>query len=124
MNSFAQAMKSKYLDKIAYIRKLPSGKYRVFSEKGKNLGTFDSHDAAAKHLGEIEFFKHKHASKEEPETYSSTLRRLNKEGDDHATKCFLSAFKNAFDKLVLDGDTEPAEKALPIAQFILAREYE
>ncbi len=28
--------------KCAYIKKLPNGKYRVFSEKGKNLGTYPS----------------------------------------------------------------------------------
>jgi hypothetical protein len=124
MKAFAETMTIKYLIKEAYIRKLPNGKYRVYSQKGKNLGTFNNHEAASKHLGEVEYFKHKNASKDEQETYSSILRRLNKEGDDSATKCFLTAFKNAFDKLVLEGDTEPAEKALPIAQFVLAREYE
>jgi hypothetical protein len=32
-------------------------KYRLLSHKGKNLGTFDSHSAAAKHEGEVEYFK-------------------------------------------------------------------
>ena len=46
------------------IRKLPSGKYRLYSRKinpktGKrrNLGTFDSRAAAEKHEREIQFFK-------------------------------------------------------------------
>lgn len=46
------------------IRKLPSGKYRLYSRKknpktGKrrNLGTFDSREAAEKHEREIQFFK-------------------------------------------------------------------
>jgi hypothetical protein len=126
MNLFAAAMHSKYLAKTAYIRKLPSGKYRVYSQKGKNLGTFDTHEKAAKHLGEVEYFKHKddNSAKDEPETYSSILRALNKDGDEQATKCFLTAFKDAFDQLVLSGEDEPAEKALPIAQFILARWHE
>lgn len=34
-------------------------KFIIFSEKGKRLGTFDSHDAAIKRLRQIEFFKHK-----------------------------------------------------------------
>lgn len=34
--------------KLAYIRKLPNGKYRVFSEKGKNMGTYTSMSAAKK----------------------------------------------------------------------------
>lgn len=122
MNDFAEAMKSKHFLKEAYIRKLPNGKYRVLSEKGKNLGTFDSHDKAAKHLGEVEYFKHKDDNKAyEQETYSSILRRLNKEGNEEITSCFLTAFKEAFDLFVLSGEDEPAEKALPIASFVLAR---
>jgi hypothetical protein len=31
--------------------------YRLLSHTGKNLGTFDSHAAAAKHEGEVEYFK-------------------------------------------------------------------
>lgn len=34
------------LIKVAKIRKLPGGKYRVLSEKGKNLGTFNSKEKA------------------------------------------------------------------------------
>lgn len=38
-------------------------KYRLLSHKGKNLGTFDSHAEAAKHEGEVEYFKaHNNAS--------------------------------------------------------------
>ena len=40
-----------------HIVKLKNGKYRLLSHKGKNLGTFDSHKAAAKHEGEVEYFK-------------------------------------------------------------------
>ncbi|HSQ58372.1 MAG TPA: hypothetical protein VLM40_21810 [Gemmata sp.] len=46
------------------IRKLKSGKYRLYSRKidprsGKrrNLGTFDSRAAAEKHEREVQFFK-------------------------------------------------------------------
>lgn len=42
-----------------HIVRLPSGKFRLLSHTGKNLGTFDSHAAAAKHEGEVEYFKHK-----------------------------------------------------------------
>ena len=48
------------------IRKLKSGKYRLYSEKKisktgkrKNLGTFNSLVAAKKHEREVEFFKRK-----------------------------------------------------------------
>jgi hypothetical protein len=46
------------------IRKLASGKYRLYSRKkdpktGKrrNLGTFNSRAAAEKHEGEVQYFK-------------------------------------------------------------------
>lgn len=46
------------------IRKLASGEYRLYSKKkdpktGKhrNLGTFDSREAAEKHEREVQFFK-------------------------------------------------------------------
>jgi hypothetical protein len=48
----------------AMIRKLASGKYRLYSRKkdprtGKrrNLGTFDSRKAAEKHEHEVQYFK-------------------------------------------------------------------
>lgn len=47
------------------IRKLKSGKYRIYSRKKdsrtnkrKNLGTFNSLEAAKKHEKEIQYFKH------------------------------------------------------------------
>ena len=46
------------------IRKLKSGKYRLYSRKPdakthhrRNLGTFDSRGAAEKHEREVQFFK-------------------------------------------------------------------
>ncbi len=41
---------------VEHIEKVGS-QYRLLSHKGKNLGTFDSHAAAAKHEGEVEYFK-------------------------------------------------------------------
>jgi hypothetical protein len=48
------------------IRKLKSGEYRLYSEKKdpktgkrKNLGTFQTREAAKKHEQEVEFFKRK-----------------------------------------------------------------
>jgi hypothetical protein len=48
------------------IRKLKSGKYRLYSTKKdpktgkrKNLGTFDTREAAQKHERQVEFFKRK-----------------------------------------------------------------
>jgi len=49
--------------KLGFVKKLPNGKYRVFSETGKNMGTYNSKEQAKKRLRQIEFFKHKKASK-------------------------------------------------------------
>ena len=47
------------------IRKLKTGQYRIYSRKidpktnkRKNLGTFDSLEAARKHEREVQYFKH------------------------------------------------------------------
>jgi hypothetical protein len=47
------------------IRKIPSGKYRLYSRKldpktgrRRNLGTFGSRAAAEKHEKAVQFFKH------------------------------------------------------------------
>jgi hypothetical protein len=52
------------LGRCAVIRKLPSGEYRLYSRKvnpktGKrrNLGTFASRSAAAKHEQAVQYFK-------------------------------------------------------------------
>jgi hypothetical protein len=46
------------------IRKLPSGKWRLYSRslnpktgRKRNLGTFDSKEAAVKHERQVQFFK-------------------------------------------------------------------
>jgi len=42
---------------VEHIGKVKGG-YRLYSRKGKNLGTFGSHAAAEKHEHEVEYFKH------------------------------------------------------------------
>lgn len=44
--------------KYARIKKMPGGKYRVVSEKGKNLGESKSRHGAEERLKEVEMFKH------------------------------------------------------------------
>jgi hypothetical protein len=58
-------MKAGIIKPKSMIRKLKSGQYRIYSRKidprtGKrrNLGTFDSLEAARKHEREIQYFKH------------------------------------------------------------------
>lgn len=52
-------------EKAKLIRKLKSGEYRLYSRKvdpktnkRKNLGTFNSREAAEKHEREVQYFKH------------------------------------------------------------------
>ncbi len=52
--------------RIAMIRKLKSGRYRLFSVKKdaktgrrRNLGTFDSLEAAKQHERDVQYFKHR-----------------------------------------------------------------
>jgi hypothetical protein len=58
VSSFAKTAANASFEKFAFVRKLPNGKWRVESKKGKNLGTFDTKEEADKHLGQVEFFKH------------------------------------------------------------------
>jgi len=51
---------------VTMIRKLKSGKYRLYSRKAdpktgkrKNLGTFDTRAEAEKHERAVQYFKHK-----------------------------------------------------------------
>jgi hypothetical protein len=51
-------------EKVAMIRKLPSGKYRLYSRKKnpktgrrRNLGTFGSRTAAERHERAVQYFK-------------------------------------------------------------------
>jgi hypothetical protein len=53
-----------FLEVQTMIRKLKSGKYRLYSrkvdpktKKRKNLGTFDTREAAEKHERQVQFFK-------------------------------------------------------------------
>ena len=53
-----------FLKKKGMIRKLKSGQYRIYSRKKdartnkrRNLGTFDTLEAAKKHEREIQYFK-------------------------------------------------------------------
>ncbi len=57
-NRNKQANEVNDLVKISYIRQLPDGRYRVYSETGKNLGTTKSLKAAKRRLRQIEYFKY------------------------------------------------------------------
>jgi hypothetical protein len=114
--------KSREMVKIAKIRKLPNGKYRVLSEKGKNLGTFPSREKAKKHLAEIEMFKHmdQHSSDDkvinltdiDEFAYSAMVRKLRQKASKEQVKEFLTIFKQQFDKAVKGKIHNPEKVAL------------
>ena len=112
------------MDKLAYIEKLPNGKWRVFSEKGKTLGTYPSKEQAKKRLAQIEMFKHIEKRKksmsqifsiiknaQEERTFSSIMRDLNKNHPEKV-KTFMSEFKKAFDEALEQSLENPDEIAL------------
>lgn len=44
---------------MEYIKKIGPKKWRVYSEKGKNLGTYGSLEAAKKRLKQVHYFKNR-----------------------------------------------------------------
>lgn len=106
--------------KRAYIKQIFPGKWRVFSEGGKNLGTYNSKPAAEKRLKQIEMFKHmKNKRKKalqdlylivkksniEP-FYSFIMRDKNKENKEDLIS-FMKNFKQLFDQAILNGQENP-----------------
>jgi hypothetical protein len=110
------------LVKVARIRKLPGGKYRVLSEKGKNLGTSDSKGEAVKRLHEVEYFKHKDENDAEDTvidlmdaddfSYSAIMRKMREQASKEQVLEFLKLFKVQFDKAVKNKLQKPEKVAL------------
>jgi len=110
------------LIKIAKIRKLPNGQYRVVSMKGKNLGTYKSRAAAAKRLKQIEMFKHMDKNKADDTAidlteidefaYSAIVRKLREKASKEQVRDFLKIFKQQFDKAVKGKLHKPEKVAL------------
>ena len=116
------------LSKIARIRQLPDGKYRVLSMKGKNLGTYDSREGAEKRLKQVEYFKHidqggadDSASSDEKVidltgavdfSYSANMREMRQNADKEQVHLFLTLFKKEFDKAVKAKLQKPEKVAL------------
>lgn len=48
--------------KHSYIKQIGPKKFRVYSEKGKNMGTYPSKEGAKKRLSQIEYFKNKNSA--------------------------------------------------------------
>jgi transcription termination factor NusB len=103
------------MNKTAVIRKLPNGKWTVKSLKGKNLGEYDTKEDAVKNLRRIEYFKahpKKRKKKAEEVSYSSVMRKLNKESNNDVIEKFQKEFKKSFDEGIISGKDEPEKDAL------------
>lgn len=126
------------LIKIAIIRKLPNGKYRVLSESGKNLGTYTSRDAAKKRLKQIEFFKYldkQDENKSEDQldtidltdldelTYSALVRKLRKKAPKECVQEFLQIYRTQFDRAIKEKLQKPTSVAMQNALIIFSKTH-
>jgi hypothetical protein len=127
------------LYKLARIRKLPNGKYRVLSEKGKDLGTYSSREQAEKRLRQIEYFKHLDKKRKkraqqglsevidltdiEDLSFSAIMRQLRKQCEDSIVKEFLELYKKCFDRLILDEEENSGEKALAATLLLFCKQH-
>lgn len=120
--------------KIAYIRKLPNGKYRVFSQKGKNLGTYSSKEDAKKRLKQVEYFKHLDSNKNDDQekidltglkeiSYSAMLRELRKKAPKECIFHFMKIYKNEFDKAIKKELQKPESVAMQNALILFNKQH-
>src|ERR1700722_19246117 len=122
--SLTNQLQTKYspLIKEAYIRKTPSGKWRILSEEGKTLGEYKTKAEAVKRLRQIEYFKHhpkkKSASSEaavidltslKELSYSAIMRELRKQCSQEIVNEFLHLYKTIFDAIVTNGEENPGD---------------
>ncbi len=109
--------------KNAVIRKLPNGDYRVLSEKGRNLGTYDSKSEAKKRLQQIEYFKHLDKSHVEDNvevdlskikilSFSAFMRVLRRKAEKEQVRKFLEIYKKIFDNAIENKIKNPADVSL------------
>jgi hypothetical protein len=126
------------LIKQAKIRKLPGGKFRVLSEQGKNLGTFDSEKEAKKRLKQIEYFKYLDSkdkndaqdkqkvidlSKLEEKSLSALMRELNKSATKEQVHNFLEMYKKHFDEAIKNKLSNPDSIAFDHAFINLSNTF-
>lgn len=122
------------LVRVAKVRKIPGGKYRVLSQKNKNLGTYDSKTKAVKRLRQVEYFKHHDKSKADDNSvidltgidefaYSAIMRKLRQEASPEQVRNFLKLYKSFFDRAVKSDKHAPEKVALQNAVVKFSRLY-
>jgi len=116
----------------AKIRKLPNGKYKILSEKGKSLGVYDSKIKAKNRLKQIEFFKYKNnandfkvinLNKLEEFSYSAFMRKLRQEASKQQVLYFLKLFKEEMDSSIKNKLQKPEKIALQKAVLKFNKKY-
>jgi len=111
------------LTKTARIRKMPSGKYRVLSEDGKNLGTYSSRKKAVERLRQVEYFKHKDDNDADTEkvidltgaldfSFSAIMREMRQKATKEQVREFLIGYKKEFDRAIKKKLQKPEKIAL------------
>lgn len=122
------------LVKTARIRHLSSGKWRVLSQEGKSLGTYDTKHEAVKRLRQVEYYKHhdKDDVKDKPVidltdidefAYSAIMRKLRQNAKPEQATAFLKLFKSYFDQAVKADKHSPEKIALQHAIIALSKKY-
>ncbi len=108
------------ITKISFIKKLPSGQYRIYSKKKdpktkkrRNLGTFSSLSGAKKHLQEVEYFKHHADDGKNEDRDTKILSKLS----DIATFLEKAGYIKAADKIyfamdAVDGSFDYADDSI------------
>jgi len=124
-----------HLTKVAFIRKLPNGKYRVISHKGKSLGEYESKKEAEKRLKQVEYFKHKDENTStdnegiidltdvEELSYSALLRKLRKKAPKGCVREFLHIYQELFNRAIKEGLQKPESIAMQNALIIFNKKY-
>jgi hypothetical protein len=110
------------IHKIAYIGQLSDGRWRVYSEKGKNLGTSKTKGKkgkgwAKKRLQQVEMFKHMDKKKKAEQNYLECLNVVAGIENDSDERILKLA-----DRLIEMGDPERAGRGLAdIVKFLMKR---
>jgi hypothetical protein len=108
---------------------MPGGKWRVLSQKGKSLGTYNTKEEAVKRLRQVEYYKQHKKDKSHADdnatdekaidltdiddfSYSAIMRKLRQKASTEQVRDFLKIFKAQFDRAVKKKLQKPEKVAL------------
>lgn len=96
---FGESINNDLIEKIVKV----GSKYQVQSEKGRNMGTYDTKKEAEERLRQVEYFKHKNESLVESDANNVFDSELVK---DEIRNQLTDALKKKYKNLVIDFDDE------------------